>query len=168
MNKRGASFEVGNTSGRGRPQGSRNQATLDREALLDEYGTAITRKCLTEAMKGDKSALRLCIERLIPPARPQSVAFKLPSLRSAADLPRASAAILKATAEGTLSVQEAEGLMRMLELQQRLLGGSELTMRIEALERRGATGTAVELVEEAEGSPATNSALPAEKPNHAQ
>jgi len=168
MKRRGKPFEPGNSSGQGRPLGSRNQATLDREALLDEYGTAITRKCLTEAMKGDKSALRLCLERLIPPARPQASEFKLPGIRSAADLPRASTAILKAVAAGNLSVQEAEAVTRILEAHQRLLGPQQLTSRIEALERRGATGSAVELVEEAEGSPATNSALPTEKPNHAQ
>ena len=164
--KRGKPFEPGNSAGQGRPLGSRNQASLDREALLDEYGTAITKKCLTEAMKGDKSALRLCMERLVPPARQQSAAFKLPAIRSAADLPRASNAILKTSAEGTLSVQDGEGFLRMLELRQRLLGAPELTLRIEALERRGATGTAVELVEEAEGSPGEHSSLPAAEPNH--
>ncbi len=123
---------------------------------------------MAEALQGDKSAMRLCIERLIPPARQQSAAFKLPAIRSAADLPRAFTAILKASAERTISVPEAEGLMRILELRQRLLGAPELTSRIEALERRGATGTAIELVDDAKDAPAMNSVLPTEEPNHAE
>ena len=163
--QRGKPFEPGNTSGRGRPKGSRNKATLDREALLDEFGAAITRKCVAEALKGDKSALRLCMERLLPPARHQTAAFKLPSIRSTADLPHASAAVLKAVADGTVSAQEGETFVRMLETHQRLLESQELASRIEALEHQGETGTAVELVDE-ESAGSVNP--PAEGPNHAE
>ena len=134
--KRGTPFESGNTSGLGRSKGSRNKSTLELEALLEEFGTAITKKCVVEALKGDKSAMRICMERLIPLARHKTPAFELPSIRSAADLPRASSAILKAAAKGTISAQDAEAFMRLLEMDQRLFGSQQLTSRIEVLPPR--------------------------------
>ena len=134
--KRGTPFELGNRAGHGRPKGSRNKATLDREALLDEYGAAITRKCLAEALKDEKSAMRLCIERMIPPARHEPVAFKLPPIRSASDLPRASAAVVKAAADGTLSVQDAEGFQRILQHHRQFLGHKNWRRASKHLSRR--------------------------------
>lgn len=165
--KRGTPFEPGNTAGLGRPKGSRNKATLDREALLDEFGAAITRKCLAEALKGEKSAMRLCMERLVPLARHQPVPFKLPAIRLVSDLPRASAAVVKAAADGTLSVQDAEAFQRILEHHRQFLGTHELASRIEALEQKAVSGTALELVPEGQGSLATNLVPAMEEENDA-
>jgi hypothetical protein len=38
-------FQPGNTFGRGRPQGSRNKATIALQEMLDGHGESITRKC---------------------------------------------------------------------------------------------------------------------------
>ncbi len=149
---RGKPFEHGNTAGRGRPKGSRNQATLARQAMLDEFGSAIIKKCMTEALKGDRVALRLCMERLVPPARHQAAAFKLPPIRSASDLPRASAAILKAAAEAAIPIADGQSFMQMLDGHRQILESHQLAPRIEALEQSGASRTGLELIREPESS----------------
>jgi hypothetical protein len=54
---------------RGRPPGSRNHATLAAAALLEGEAEAITRKAVELALAGDPVALRLCMERILPPLR---------------------------------------------------------------------------------------------------
>ena len=70
-------FARGNRLGRGRPQGSRNKATLAIEALLDGESDKLTRKAVDLAMKGDTTALRLCLERLCPPRKDRARVIRL-------------------------------------------------------------------------------------------
>ena len=48
----------------GRPTGSRNKATLYFEELLDGQGEALIKKAVELSLKGDTTALRLCLERI--------------------------------------------------------------------------------------------------------
>ena len=56
----------------GRPKGALNKTTLAARALLDREAEQITRKCVELAKAGDTTALRLCLERLLPPRREES------------------------------------------------------------------------------------------------
>jgi len=63
--QRGRPFEPGQSGNpKGRPKGSRNQATMIAEALLDGEAEAITRRLVDKALEGDTAALRLCFDRL--------------------------------------------------------------------------------------------------------
>jgi hypothetical protein len=50
----------------GRPKGTRNRATRLAESLLDGEARALARKAVELALGGDVTALKLCLERLIP------------------------------------------------------------------------------------------------------
>jgi hypothetical protein len=50
------------------------------EALLDGEAKAIARKAVEKALEGDMAALRLCLERLLPPRRDRPVVFDLPKI----------------------------------------------------------------------------------------
>jgi hypothetical protein len=52
---------------KGRPAGARNKATQSAELLLDGEAEALTRRAVELALAGDGMALRLCLERIIPP-----------------------------------------------------------------------------------------------------
>ena len=67
----------GNPAGR-RP-GSRNRATLAAEALLEGEAQALTRKAIELALEGDTTALRLCLERIVPQRKSRVVAFVIPT-----------------------------------------------------------------------------------------
>ncbi len=69
----------------GRPQGSRNKATLAIEELLDGEAEGLTRKAVELAMEGDTTALRLCLDRLCPPRKDRPVSFDLPTMKVPAD-----------------------------------------------------------------------------------
>src|SRR5271169_6497623 len=75
-------FQRGNQYGRGRPQGSRNKATIALQALLEGEGEAITRVVVERAKSGDATALRLCLERLIPEKRDRTVQLNFGSIET--------------------------------------------------------------------------------------
>src|SRR6266850_8122204 len=67
--------QSGNPGGR-RP-GCRNRATLAAEVLLEGEAEALTRKAVELALEGDTTALRLCLERIVPQRRSRALAFDL-------------------------------------------------------------------------------------------
>src|SRR6185437_11447625 len=70
---------------KGRAKGSRNQMTLAMEALLDGESEALTRKAIELALGGDITALRLCLDRVLPPRKDRPVAFTLPTIATTYD-----------------------------------------------------------------------------------
>ena len=65
--RRGRPFEQGRSGNpAGRRTGSRNKATLAAAALLQGEAEALTRKAVELALVGDPTALRLCLERILP------------------------------------------------------------------------------------------------------
>jgi hypothetical protein len=83
-------FQKG-TSGnpKGRPKGSLNKATVLAEQLLDGEAEEITRKCVELAKNGDRTALRLVMERLLPRRKGRPIHLELPKIESMKDLDRA-------------------------------------------------------------------------------
>ncbi|MGA8649639.1 MAG: DUF5681 domain-containing protein [Xanthobacteraceae bacterium] len=79
--QRGRPFPKGCSGNpRGRPKGARNAATRLVEQLLDGEAEAHMRKLIEKAKHGDTGALRLCIDRIMPPRRERPVNVELPPL----------------------------------------------------------------------------------------
>ena len=109
--------QSGNPSGTA--TGSRHRATLDAEQLMNGNGQAITQRCVELALAGDSTALKLCVERLIPVKREMPIEVALPSLtgNDAPDLAQvieAERRIIGAVAAGELLPGEAHQLMAVL------------------------------------------------------
>jgi Family of unknown function (DUF5681) len=138
--QRGRPFPKG-TSGNpaGKRRGTRNRATMAAEVLLDGEAETLTRKAVELAKQGDMTALRLCLDRVLPPRRERPVQFRLPALQSAADAAPAMAAIVDAVATGDLTASEAAELGKLVETFLRSLEVVELDQRLRALEARDAS-----------------------------
>jgi hypothetical protein len=79
---RGRPFERGRSGNpAGRRAGSLNKTTEAAAALLAGESEALTRKAVELALGGDPSAMRLCLERILPACRERSVKFGLPADR---------------------------------------------------------------------------------------
>ena len=65
-------FTEGNS---GKPKGSRNKATIAIESLLEGQAEALTQTAITKALEGDSTALKLCMERIAPVPRDNTVQF---------------------------------------------------------------------------------------------
>jgi hypothetical protein len=114
--QRGRPFTKGRSGNpTGKPRGARHRATLAAEALLDGEAEALTRKAIELALAGDPIALRLCLDRILPPRRERTLKFVLPELRSTADAGSAMAAILAAVAAGHACLAEAGEFAKLVE-----------------------------------------------------
>ncbi len=129
---RGRPFQAGNP---GRPKGARNRASLAAEALLDGEAETLARKAVEMALAGDTTAMRLCLERIMPVRRDRPVSFAIPQITSASEAATAASAIVAAVASGELTPSEALDLSRILENFTRVLEASEFDERLRKLER---------------------------------
>jgi Family of unknown function (DUF5681) len=114
--QRGRPFKPGQSGNpAGRPKGARNATTLAVEALLDGEAEELTRKAIELGLAGDVTALRVCMDRIVPPRKDRHVAFALPAVKEPADAAKALSAIVAAVANGELTPSEASELTKLVE-----------------------------------------------------
>ena len=131
---RGRPFQPGNKFGRGRPPGSRNKVARVCQDTLDSHAETLTKKCLYMAFQGNTTAMRLCMERLTPARRHRTLQFKMPPVRTVADVATASESVLSGVARGLLTPAEGQAFSLMLDGRRRLIETQELDQRLRALE----------------------------------
>ena len=121
--QRGRAFRRGQSGNpAGRPKGARNRATLAAEAMLDGEASALTRKAIDLALGGDTTALRLCLERLLPPRKDRAFALPLPTVKTCDDAREAVNAVLLAVSEGRITLGEASAAIELIEACKRAIG----------------------------------------------
>ena len=135
---RGRPFAPGNNFGWGRPKGSRNRSKMAGQALLTEYGDAVTRKCIMRALEGDVRAMRLCMERMSPARRDSYMRMKLPSIATLKDVEQANAKVVKAVGAGKITPTQGQIVSGILDSRRRVIETVELQERIEKLEQDAA------------------------------
>lgn len=124
--------QSGNPSGR--PKGSRNATTRLVEELLDGEAEEIARKAIELAKGGDGPALRMVLDRLVPPRKDSPISFELPEIGSLADAKAVSAAVLKAVAEGEITPSEGGSVMALLVSHKAIVEATDFEARLAALE----------------------------------
>jgi hypothetical protein len=105
-------------------------------AILDGQAEALTQRAIQMALAGDTTALRLCLERLVPTRKDAPVTFTLPAMQSAADAAVAAGAVLEETAAGDLTPTEGAALMGLVDAFRKALETSEMETRLAALEAK--------------------------------
>jgi hypothetical protein len=117
----------------GRPPGIQDKRTALRP-LLEPHAEELVQKVVDLAKQGDTTALRICIDRLIPPVKAKDTPVEIGSLEGAlADQGRT---VLGALSAGTITPDEANALMQAVAAQARIIETDELEKRIAALEAR--------------------------------
>ncbi|MEA1835055.1 hypothetical protein U8607_23475 [Methylobacterium durans] len=92
------------------------------------------RKAVAMALAGNAVAMRLCLERVLPLLQDRPVVFKLPPIESPADLPEATAGLLRAVTSGELTPGEAEALRKVIDTHIAALKLVDVTERLTNLE----------------------------------
>lgn len=126
--------ESGNPTGR-RP-GQRHRTTVMCEKLLAADAAEIVAIVAAAAKRGDMTAARLVMDRLIPPAKDRPISIPLPDCGTAEGVAAAQAAVVAAVAAGELLPNEGASLAGMLEAQRRCIETADLARRIAELEGR--------------------------------
>ena len=120
----------------GKPPGTRHRATRMAEKLMADDAEAVVKAVVTAAKAGDMTAARLVLDRIAPPCRGRPVRLDLPPIVCAADLLRASAAVVDAMSRGVISAEEAQAAAVVLEHHRKAVETFDLEVRIAALEQK--------------------------------
>jgi hypothetical protein len=99
----------------GKKPGTRNRATLLREALQEGEDVAAARVIIDKALAGNSVAARFVISLLIPRARDRAIELDLPEGASAGELVAAANATVQAMAKGEITPEEALTVTRVLD-----------------------------------------------------
>lgn len=128
-------FEKGQSGNpAGRPKGIQDKRTALRE-LLEPHAEQLVEKAKELALNGDTTALRLCLERIIPPVKTRDEPVSIPELEKAEGLTAKGEALLIAVARGDLGPDQASALLSVLVGQARVSEVDALEKRITALEK---------------------------------
>jgi hypothetical protein len=117
----------------GRPFGARHKTTIAIEALLEGQAEKITQKAIDKAMEGDPVAIRLCLERILPPRKDRPISFELPKIE---DCTGAMKSLLASVAAGNILPEEGTAVAILIEKHVRIREGSDFEARLRALEER--------------------------------
>jgi hypothetical protein len=120
----------------GPAKGTRHKITMLAEKLLEDDRDAIVRAVIAAAKGGDSTAMRLCIERLIPVRKGRPVVFDLPPVKTAADIAGAVGELARAMAAGELTTDEASAAASVIEMHRRAIETTEIEVRLQRLEER--------------------------------
>jgi hypothetical protein len=118
----------GNTAGR--PKGGKDRRTQLRE-LFKPHAEALIAKAVSMALAGDTTALRLCLDRIVPALKPQTepVTLDLPT----GTLTDQAASIFEAVTSGKISTDDAAALIGILADQARLRDEDENHTNIKSI-----------------------------------
>ena len=137
MTKTKTSFMKGQSGNpKGKRPGTRNKATLAAQALLDGEAEALTRKAIKLAKEGDMQALRLCLDRLLPPRKDRPITLDVPGIEGADGLQDASVALMQAVVAGEITPGEGQSLSAILEGHRKLVEMTDIERRVAALEKK--------------------------------
>jgi len=121
----------------GRPAGSRNRASIWLDRIAEDQVGYVLKAVLRRARHGDMRAAGIILSRCWP-ARKARLRFQMPQVNTAADLPRALAAIASAVSTGELTPDEAQALAIVFNAQMRAIELVELDQRMKEIEMRQA------------------------------
>lgn len=128
-------FKTGQSGNpKGKPKGALNKATRAAQELLDGEAQTITRKAVDLAIEGNPVALRLCLERILPPRKDRPVTLNLPKMEKVGDITKALSTILAAVVQGEITPTEARDLGGLVEGVRKAIETAELESRLRALE----------------------------------
>ena len=124
----------GNPSGR--PLGSRNHATVLMESLLEGRAEELLQKTMEMALAGDITALRLCLERLMPVRKDRPIQLSLPPIETVQQISLAVGKVATAIGDGEITPIDGEVFTNVLGAHKDTVAQLDLDRRFEDLHRR--------------------------------
>ena len=118
---------------KGRPKGAKNRYTEIRQTLINDL-PELLEATKEAALSGDMTAMRLLLERTIPPQKATAPTVDVFELVQAQTMTAKAQALLSAIGEGSLPPDIGANLLTALGQMAKLIEIDELTHRIKLLE----------------------------------
>lgn len=116
----------------GRPKGIKDRRVALREKLLP-HADQLIEMVTTFAKSGDMVAMKIVIDRLIPPLKEEPIHVTIPKIESAVDCTQAQAAVVNAVAAGDMLPSEGQAISNLIEAQRRAFETTELAQQMRDL-----------------------------------
>lgn len=118
---------------KGRPRGSGDKRNKYR-TLLEPHAGKIIQAVIDRGLDGDNTCLKLCMDRLVAPYRPQDAVFEIGI--AGGSLTDQGRNVLSAMSKGHLSATDATAILSALATAGRIIEMDELEKRLSELEKR--------------------------------
>ena len=133
--KQGSKWKIGQSGNpAGKKPGTRHKATQLAEILLDGQTEKLVNKCVEMAIDGDSTAMRICMDRLIPPRKSRPITIQLPDTKTAVGVADAQSTVVKTVAEGEITIEDGQALSSILEARRKALETQDHEVRLNKLE----------------------------------
>lgn len=119
----------------GKAKGTRNRATLAAEQLLQSDLDNICRRLIEEALTGNMQAIKLVLDRVLPPKKDRVIDVRLPKLQTADDAMNAMSIIFDAVGSGNITPSEGEAMSRVIDAFVKTIQEHEIEKRVSLLEQ---------------------------------
>ena len=115
----------------GRPKGIPDKRTEIRD-LLKPHAPALVEKAVQLALQGEQTALKLCLDKVIPSLKPVSESV---SVNNAGNLSDIGMSVITDVFSGAITTDAGYELLRSLQIQANLEEFTAIEKRLTALER---------------------------------
>lgn len=119
----------------GRPKGSRNKASLIVQSMIEGEAEEIAKKLLEMAKQGEMQAIKMIVERLLPPMKelPLNADLSIAGINEASDITASYSSLFDDVAAGEITLSEAKELANLLEGKRKAIETLEVKARLDEL-----------------------------------
>ena len=117
---------------KGRPKGVADKRTRYRK-LLEPHAEELVNVLVDHAKKGDMTALKICIERLVPKIKNDPVELALPEELTNEAVVRLGDQVLRGIASQEMTIEEGRDLFRIIESHVNIVVAQDLLRDCKAL-----------------------------------
>ena len=105
--------------------------------LLERDLEEICNRVIEEAKAGNMQAVKMILDRILPPKKDSPIAIDIPQIKTASDILQAINCISTAVGQGEISPSEGETLSKIIDIHSKALEIYDFEKRLKAIEERG-------------------------------
>ena len=96
--------------------GHRYHTLMTCDALMNDYAPHIVKKTIDAALGGDITAMKACMDKIMPNIKERPIQVTLPEIQSSKDAVNALRTVVQEVSTGSITLAEAKELANIVEM----------------------------------------------------